>query len=133
MSFTDIDSTYPRGTQQVCDLDDAIRETREWIENSLKEISCYPNISTVRVCGWTEANKPAGVLPGSLGFNSDTKALEYLGEDGKYVSYKDVASLETSLIKKLDKVDVENKAGKVPRFTNDGRLQFPTGYQIWIE
>lgn len=80
MSFTDIDETYPRGTQRVSILDDGERETRAWMKNCLKQLSGYPDLATPKIALWTTATRPTSLSASCayIGYNTDTNHLEIL-------------------------------------------------------
>lgn len=75
MAFKDIDETYPRGTQRVNTLDDAIRETRAWAKACLLKISGYPDVEAPKLPVYATADRPV-LAEGLIGYNKTTGHLE---------------------------------------------------------
>lgn len=101
LDFPSIDATLPVGTQMVSDIDDAERETRQWLLQSLKVISGYPDVNTVGVKTWTDSTRPT-TNPNEnylLGFNTDSEELELVDLTGE--SIKPFADISTSLKKEI--------------------------------
>ena len=132
MAFRDIDETAPSGTKLVSDLDDAVRETRSWAEDCFSQISGYPDKATTKVITWTTTTRPT--TPNLLGYNSDTKTLEYINDSGEVK--EPVTGINSNIQDlyntKLDKSEVANAANKVPRFNASGHLAFPNGAEMWV-
>ena len=74
--FIDIDETYPRGTQKVYVLDDAIRETRIWMRDVISLISGYPDINVLYLAKWTTDTRPVIIKDGLFGYNETAKKFE---------------------------------------------------------
>lgn len=86
MAFTDLDETYPRGTQKVSILDDEQRNTRAWIKNNLPLISGYPDLETSKVMTYATADRPTTTKEGLLGYNTTTGAIEVSNNNGSFTS-----------------------------------------------
>lgn len=83
MAFNVIDSTTPKGTDKMKDIDNDIRIFKEQTINNLKEISGYPDNSAPSLPTWTTATRPSiNVTVGLCGYNSDLQCIErYNGTD----------------------------------------------------
>ena len=73
---TDIDETYPRGSQSIYVIDDSIRETKVFMKNVLAMISGFPDFNVLHLAKWTTATRPAIIKEGLFGYNETTKKFE---------------------------------------------------------
>ena len=87
MTFPNIITNRPVGTQMVSTIDDFERETRTWLKQCMQSISGYPDVDTISVKGWTTATRPKSNPNGNylLGYNTTTNSLELVNTKGNII------------------------------------------------
>lgn len=84
MSFPNIITDKPTGSEYVSKIDDFERETRSWLERCMKSVSGYPTVETIKIAGWTSSTRPKSNPNGGylLGYNTSTKSLDLVAPSG---------------------------------------------------
>lgn len=146
-----LDTGHPTGGEMISEIDDMIKGDRGIIDQILRKMSGYPNHAYLRIPTWTNSSKPGSPKEGYMGFNTDENKFQYFnGSAWIFLEYKaesctgnantatsatnarndgDGNQIKTTYLKVSE---VANANNKVPRFTSNGRIQFPNGAQFWV-
>lgn len=84
MSFPNIITDKPTGSEYVSKIDDFERETRSWLKQCMQSVSGYPTVETIKIAGWTSSTRPKSNPNGGylLGYNTSTKSLDLVAPSG---------------------------------------------------